>query len=240
MHYTKLIPAVLLAARMALGAPPADDTNKAAPSAGSSGNASPSGTAIPPVLRNYDQQDSLIVMLPGPAASTPAPAPRSLNPAAAGVAASPAKMPPAPDPERPVLHRAAPAYPAEFGTESALYCQKQIGTWTLDDAYALFGDARSHRPSLDDEGGENGDIFGFSDPSSRYRELELDFDRETGTLRTVFAYPWKMSWQECRKLWGVHVSAADADKGRTFYSYLDRRLDVLVDPTGKVISFGLY
>jgi hypothetical protein len=87
---------------------------------------------------------------------------------------------------------------------------------------------------------ENGDIFAFSDASSRYRELELDFDRETGTLRSVFAYPWKMTWQECRKLWGTRVSATDADKGRKFYSYLDRRLDVLVDQTGKVINFGLY
>jgi hypothetical protein len=49
-----------------------------------------------------------------------------------------------------------------------------------------------------------------------------------------------MTWQECRKLWGSRVSSTDADKGRTFYSYLDRRLDVLVDQTGKVINFGLY
>ena len=94
--------------------------------------------------------------------------------------------------------------------------------------------------SLDDDGAENGDIYAFSDASSRYRELELDFDRETGTLRSVFAYPWKMTWQECRKLWGARVRSTDADKGRTFYSYLDRRLDVLVDQTGKVINFGLY
>ena len=35
------------------------------------------------------------------------------------------------------------------------------------------------------------------------------------------------------------VSAADA-QGRKFYSYTNRRLDVLVDPDGKVISLGLY
>ena len=29
-------------------------------------------------------------------------------------------------------------------------------------------------------------------------------------------------------------------KGRKFYSYVNRRLDVLVDPAGKVISLGLY
>ena len=45
-----------------------------------------------------------------------------------------------------------------------------------------------------------------------------------------------MTWQECRRLWGAHVTARKAKQGRTFYSYLNRRLDVLVDPTGKVIK----
>jgi len=49
-----------------------------------------------------------------------------------------------------------------------------------------------------------------------------------------------MTWQECRKLWGANVHSAEANKGRIFHSYLNRRLDVLVDPSGKVISLGLY
>ena len=242
MHSIRLIPAVLLAVGLALGAPPADDAGKAAstpspntsePIAGSRVS-TPGLRTLPPVLRNSEKEDNLFVVLPGAA---PPPAP--MRAAAGGPSVSPA-IPPAPDPERPVLRRADPAYPAEFGAESAMYCQGQIGTWTLEDTAEVRGEPKGHRPSLDDDGVENGDIFAFTDPSSRYRELELDFDRESGALRTVFAYPWKMSWQECRKLWGVRVSATDADKGRTFYSYLDRRLDVLVDPTGKVISFGLY
>ena len=36
--------------------------------------------------------------------------------------------------------------------------------------------------------------------TGRYKELELDFANETGALRGVFAYPWKMTWQECRRL----------------------------------------
>jgi hypothetical protein len=185
-------------------------------------------------MRNSEKEDSLLVVLPGGAAA-PAEEPAPLAVGAAGPAA-----PPAGDAERPLLRRAAPAYPAEFGAESALFCQKHIGDWTLDDAVGLLGEPKGHRVSLDDDGAENGDIFAFSDASSRYRELELDFDGETGTLRSVFAYPWKMTWQECRKLWGTRVSATDADKGRKFYSYLDRRLDVLVDQTGSVINFGLY
>jgi hypothetical protein len=49
-----------------------------------------------------------------------------------------------------------------------------------------------------------------------------------------------MTWEECRGLWGANVLARKANQGRTFYSYLNRRLDVLVDRTGKVISLGLY
>jgi len=49
-----------------------------------------------------------------------------------------------------------------------------------------------------------------------------------------------MTWQECRKRWNGEVSEADARQGRTFYSYLNRRLDVLVDAKGRVISLGLY
>jgi hypothetical protein len=49
-----------------------------------------------------------------------------------------------------------------------------------------------------------------------------------------------MTWQECRHEFGVNVRSAEANKGRTFYSYLDRRLDVLVDAAGKVISLGMY
>ena len=43
-----------------------------------------------------------------------------------------------------------------------------------------------------------------------------------------------------RSLWNGPVSAADAARGRKFYSYTNRRLDVLVDPTGNVISLGWY
>jgi hypothetical protein len=59
-------------------------------------------------------------------------------------------------------------------------------------------------------------------------------------LRTLFVYPFNMSWQDCRRTFGANVRSTQANKGRTFYSYLDRRLDVLVDTAGKVISLGMY
>ena len=39
---------------------------------------------------------------------------------------------------------------------------------------------------------------------------------------------------------GANVSATEGNKGRVFYSYVNRHLDVLVDHDGKVISLGLY
>ena len=41
-------------------------------------------------------------------------------------------------------------------------------------------------------------IYAFSDPTGRYREIELDFASDTGLLRTVFVYPWTMTWKDCR------------------------------------------
>ena len=211
--------------------------------------------ALPPVLRKTEPDDSHFVMLPGrppDPAPAPPPAPAPVQAFTPPVSTSPVKTvevavrhePPPPelkDPGRPILHRAPrPIYPDEFEKDSGLFCQKQIGQWKQAEALELLGAPSGDRPAYDDNNGVNGHILAFSDPTNHYKQIELDFDGQTGMLRTVFAYPWKMTWQECRRLWGANVSAADANKGRKFYSYLNRRLDVLVDATGKVISIGLY
>jgi len=131
-------------------------------------------------------------------------------------------------------------YPAGFAQESAVFCQRELGHWTLADARALLGEPIRQRAAIDDDSIESGHIFAFHDPTRRYRELELDFDKDKGLLRTVFIYPWNLTWTECRKLWGAKVSATEGNAGRVFYSYVNRRLDVLVDHDGKVISLGLY
>jgi len=199
---------------------------------------------LPRVLRDSEPSDSVVVELAGPPpppAVTPAPPP----PAVAKAVEPTIKLEPPPpaaleDPGRPLLKRAPkPVYPLGFEKDSALYMQKLIGQWTLEDAAMLLGEARGARAAFDDKQKENGTIYAFSDPTGRYRQVELDFD-DSGNLRTVFGYPWNLTWQECRRTWGANVNAAEADKGRKFYSYLNRRLDVLVDRGGKVISLGLY
>ncbi|HJZ99913.1 MAG TPA: hypothetical protein VKE70_25565 [Candidatus Solibacter sp.] len=192
---------------------------------------------LPPVLKGSEGYDSVIVTLPG-ARSRPAPVPTP-EPVAPPAAPAPELVAAIPPKSPPELNRKA-FFPPDLQKEVALFCQKLIGQWAVEDAELIFGKASRSRPSFDEKKAVNGRIYSFPDPTGRYRELELDFDQSSGTLRTVFAYPKQMTWQECRKRWNGEVSEADAKQGRTFYSYLNRRLDVLVDARGKVISLGLY
>jgi hypothetical protein len=187
---------------------------------------------LPPVLRNFEPADNVVVTLPGQ------------KPAALATTIRPATEvrlePPPPDPDRPVFRRAKREYPPEFERDSADYLNQQIGIWQQVDAQGLLGEPVGQRPALADDQTVNGQIVAFNDPSGRYKQFELDFDSDNGRLRTLFVYPHEMTWQECRHAFGVNVRSTEANKGRTFYSYLDRRLDVLVDAAGKVISLGMY
>lgn len=226
MKWFPVVCCVLLATPMA--AQPRDADRMMDPGAGG---------VRPPVLAGAEPADSLVVMLPGAPPPAPAVAPPAPKPAAPPLPPAPA----AEDDHRPVLRRAPkPILPAEFESDSGFFCQRLIGAWTQRDAYNLFGDPLRQRFATDEAGAVNGRIYAYSDPTGRYREIELDFASDSGLLRTVFVYPWDMSWQECRRVWGSNVQSAEANKGRIFYSYLNRRLDVLVDGAGRVISLGLY
>jgi hypothetical protein len=217
---------------------------------------SPAVSRVSPVLRPQEPDDNRFVTLPG----LPAPPPRELKdftpppppplpqaqlPAApaAAMAITPVapKLTALPE-ERPILRRAPapkPVFPPDFERDSASYCQQRIGAWSEPDVYNLFGKPLRRRVAGGD-GKEAGLVFAFADPTGKYRELELDFAADTGLLRSVFVYPWQMTWSEAQRQWGTNVTSAQANKGRTFYSYLNRRLDVLVDSEGKIISLGLY
>src|SRR6202171_4964156 len=140
----------------------------------------------------------------------------------------------------PATERPKVVLPSEFQQESAMYLQRLVGTWTLADARALLGEPLRQRPSYEEDKSVVGQIYAFSDPSKRYKEMELDFDADSGLLHGVFVYPQGLTWQDCRRLWSGDVSPTQGVNGRTFYSYTNRHLDVLVDRGGKVISLGLY
>ncbi len=191
----------------------------------------------PAAVQDQDQdQGDVVVQLPGsPATETAKP-----KTTAASAPAESSKASGNASPGTASRNSTKVFYPPTFEENSALFCQKLIGEWTADDARFLLGQPVRERPAYGDNQTINGHIYAFPDPTGRYKELELDFESGTGLLRTVFVYPQNMTWQDCRRQWGGEVSATEANKGRKFYSYMDRRLDVLVDPAGKVISLGLY
>jgi len=129
--------------------------------------------------------------------------------------------------------------PDELKNESAIYLQRRLREWQERDARTILGEPRRRRDAYE-EGVVTGDILAFRDPTNRYREFELLFDRQTRTLQSAFIYPWRMTWNECRELWGNEVSATPTANGNIFRSYLNRRLDVLVDKNGAVINLGIY
>ena len=201
---------------------------------------------LPPVLRPSEPPDSGQITLPGPPPVTPALKKITGVPPVAELAPLPRTLVEDAALRQPFALPAVAAVPhkpdplLEIGREVAAYCQKQIGHWKPSDARMLLGEPKRHRPAYDERKAVNGTIYAFADPTNNYKELELDFDLQSGSLRTVFVYPPRLTWQECRRLWNGPVAAADAAQGRKFDSDTNRRLDVLVDPAGKVISLGWY
>ena len=128
-----------------------------------------------------------------------------------------------------------PAMPPDLEREIALYCQKQIGHWKEADARGVLGNPKRQRPAYDEKRSVNGTIYAFSDPTGRYKDMEPIL-----TAKVVLCEPCSftpgLTWQDCRRLWAGPFTSADAREGRMFYSYTNRRLDVLVDAAGKVVS----
>jgi hypothetical protein len=213
-----------------------------------------SAVARAPVLQNPDAADNRVVLLPGSVPAPPLSPSASTSTPVRGAKPIPPKVepPPAPAVSKPSSPRTAPSlfarasapvkapYPADFGRDSAAFLQQRIGKWTERECRALLGRPSGSRPAFGENGARAGEIYNFADVTGRYARLELEFERATGRLHTVFAYPRRMSWDDCRRLWGADTVAANAKKGRMFYSYADRRVDVLVEPSGKVVSLGLY
>jgi hypothetical protein len=204
----------------------------------------PVAPAPAPALKKVSVAPTVAPAAPPVAHAAPAPTPTV--PPAAKVAPLPFKpvesavvRRPAPVAPSPVAVPKSPA-PQMLGLEVSVYCQKQIGHWKESDARILLGQPKRHRPAYDENKVVNGTIYAFEDPTSKYKEVELDFDLKSGNLRTVFVYPPRLTWQECHRVWNGPVVVADAAQGRKFYSYTNRHLDVLVDASGKVISLGWY
>lgn len=143
------------------------------------------------------------------------------------------------DPLSTIREGAKSAEAAELRAESAIFLQRRLGVWQEREARKTLGEPGHRRDALE-EGAVTGVILAFPDPTERYRQFELLFDRQTRMLRAVYIYPWQMTWSECRELWGDDVNTTQVANGNLFHSYRTRHLDVLVDKSGHIINLGIY
>src|SRR5581483_3220896 len=118
------------------------------------------------------------------------------------------------------------------------YLEKQLRVWTPENARLVLGEPIRHRYSYAQDR-IDGDINAYTDPTRLFREFELRFDK-ANMLTNVFVYPWSMTWEQCKQLWGEKTKTIKNTDGTRFYMYKNRRLNVLVNRDGSVISFGVY
>jgi hypothetical protein len=134
---------------------------------------------------------------------------------------------------------AAPV-PEGMKNGSALYLATKLTTWILEDAKKELGEPLRSRIGYDQNNNKMSDIFAFADPTRAIREFELGFDAQTKKLRDIYAYPWNLTWEDCKKLWGDNAATIRNANGTRFHSYRDRHINVLTDKSGKVMSLGFY
>lgn len=124
---------------------------------------------------------------------------------------------------------------------SSMFIEKYgMRTWTLEQAEAILGTPTSHRFYYDPKNNPTGDIYGFGDPTRQFRQFELSFDKFTRKMTDMFVYPYNLTWDECKKLWGDNVKHVKNPNGTHTYSYQNRHLNVLADKDGRVLNFGIY
>jgi trypsin-like peptidase len=180
---------------------------------------------------------------PQPLASVyePEPSPETQKTAQAEpqVPAQPPNTPPNPQPTASVAPTPA-TIPPEMRNQISVYLERQIRTWTDVEARQAIGDPLRHRFAYDLNRNVTGDIYAYADPTRLYREFELDFDSKTKRLTNIIIYPWSLTWDQGKKMWGEDAKLTKNPDSTRMYAYRKRRLNVLVGTDGKIISFGVY
>lgn len=127
--------------------------------------------------------------------------------------------------------------PDEMKQSSIIYFEKKLHIWTVQDAKGELGDSISYRQGTPQF---PSDIFAFNDPTKQWRQIELSFSKTDLKLVGIFAYPWNLTWDQCKQFWGDKVRTLRNPDGTKFYSYRNRQLNVLVAKNGTVLSVGIY
>lgn len=121
----------------------------------------------------------------------------------------------------------------------AEFLDDRLLKWMDNDASSTMGEPLSHRYGYDNAHNVTQDIFSYSDPTLQMQKVELGFDVKTRRLTNIYLYPLRMTWDECKNLYGTRYRVQYLE-GRKFYLYKDRRLNVQVDKHNNVFSMGLY
>src|ERR1041385_6337335 len=129
--------------------------------------------------------------------------------------------------------------PEEMRKGSFAFLERQMGAWRIEDAKGVLGDPVRERDALTGTT-VDGVIYAFPDPTGSMREFELNFAKATGRLRAVYAYPNKATLQDAQALWGRKYKEVKNPNGTHSYLYRDRRLMLITDRNGGIISLGVY
>jgi V8-like Glu-specific endopeptidase len=157
-----------------------------------------------------------------------------------GPPATPAGSGPPPAPPGSSASALRPQPSDEMKKGSLVYVASKIAKWSDRDATRELGTPVRHRFGYDSRGTATTDIYAYPDPTNYLRELELAFDVKSNILVDVYGYPWDMTWDQCKMLWGDDAKLVKKPDGTYFRLYRNRHLNVYLDKSDKVISLGIY
>ena len=120
------------------------------------------------------------------------------------------RSPPAPPP------RPKPVFPAEFERDSAVFCQKLIAHVDASPTPTISSAILSASAlAMDDEDKRKRPHLCLLRPHRPLSRNRAGFCQDTGLLRTVFVYPWKMTWNDCRSRGAPMSSPRRRTKGES-------------------------
>jgi V8-like Glu-specific endopeptidase len=154
--------------------------------------------------------------------------------------AEPQLPPPSASPTHSQTSVAPATIPPDMRNQISIYLERQMRVWTDVEAQQALGNPLRHRFAYDQNKSLIGDIYAYADPTRLYREFELTFDSNTKKLTGIFMYPWNLTWEQGKRMWGEDARIVKNPDGSRLYLYRTRRLNVLVGKDGKIVSFGVY
>jgi hypothetical protein len=128
----------------------------------------------------------------------------------------------------------------ELAAQSAEYIQKQLHKWRAEDAEAELGHPTAGRVATDQHEAAYGEVLTYPDPTNRYQKFDLTFATVNKTLREIRVYPWNVTLEQCKAIWGDKFEVQQRPDGLRVYIYQYQRISVLARENGQVVSFDIW